>query len=408
MDNYLNDILSIINNNTPITKQLYGNNILLDFINNLYDEMFNYLKNYEISRKSIIRNSGILYTTYQEDTIDQNPLLQNNTYLIKYNKPFNKGGFSFIYELYNSEKIESGLLLKYIDPSKKNFIDIEFKTYIFHFCLQSYLKKNNTDNLKYICEILQYGKILINNTNEYSYYCIMKNCGKNLNKLNEKYKYNKTYNEDRITNDIKKLIYIFIECCNSVNILHKIGYIHNDIKEANFLFYENNKDEIQIKIIDFGNIKKEGTIIYKKKFPYTPGYVYPLIFKKNNDYFEMNINFDIFSLGITFLNILLTYFDLKSYIHYTNIYSNKKYNSQKYYQLFNDKNEIDLLIIKLEENIKNTVNKNIVNKNIVNKNTVNKNIIKLINKILLIIKKIISNPLNYNIDKLIEDLNNIL
>jgi hypothetical protein len=85
MDNYLNDILSIINNNTPITKQLYGNNILLDFINNLYDEMFNYLKNYEISRKSIIRNSGILYTTYQEDTIDQNPLLQNNTYLIKYN-----------------------------------------------------------------------------------------------------------------------------------------------------------------------------------------------------------------------------------------------------------------------------------------------------------------------------------
>ena len=85
MDNYLNDITTIINNNSPITKQLYGNNILLDFINNLYDEMFNYLKNYEISRKSIVRNSGILYTTYQEDTIDQNPLLQNNTYLIKYN-----------------------------------------------------------------------------------------------------------------------------------------------------------------------------------------------------------------------------------------------------------------------------------------------------------------------------------
>ena len=85
MDNYLNDITTIINDNSPITTQLYGNNILLDYINNLYDEMFNYMQEYEISRKTITRYGGTLYTQYQEDTIDQNPLLENNTYLISYN-----------------------------------------------------------------------------------------------------------------------------------------------------------------------------------------------------------------------------------------------------------------------------------------------------------------------------------
>jgi len=85
MDNYLNDITTIINDNSPITTQLYGNNILLDFINNLYNEMFNYMQEYEVSRKLITRYGGTLYTQYQEDIIDQNPLLLNNSYLITYN-----------------------------------------------------------------------------------------------------------------------------------------------------------------------------------------------------------------------------------------------------------------------------------------------------------------------------------
>ena len=85
VDNYSTDIIPVINNNSLITTQLYGNNILLDYINNISEEMFGNMENYEISRASIIRNGGSLYSQYQEDTIDQGtPLLENNTYIITY------------------------------------------------------------------------------------------------------------------------------------------------------------------------------------------------------------------------------------------------------------------------------------------------------------------------------------
>lgn len=85
VDNYSTDIIPVINNNSLITTQLYGNNILLDYINTISEEMFGNMENYEISRASIIRNGGTLYSQYQEDTIDQGtPLLENNTYVITY------------------------------------------------------------------------------------------------------------------------------------------------------------------------------------------------------------------------------------------------------------------------------------------------------------------------------------
>ena len=84
LDNYSESLIPVINNNSNFTTQLYGNNVLLDYINTQSETMFGLMKNYELSRKTISRNGGTRYSTYQEDEIDQNPLLQNNTYLINF------------------------------------------------------------------------------------------------------------------------------------------------------------------------------------------------------------------------------------------------------------------------------------------------------------------------------------
>ena len=84
LDNYSNDLISVINNNTNITTQLYGNNILLDYLNVQNDTMFGLMKNYEISRENIIRNGGTKYAIYHEDDMDKNPLLVDNTFMITF------------------------------------------------------------------------------------------------------------------------------------------------------------------------------------------------------------------------------------------------------------------------------------------------------------------------------------
>ena len=87
LDNYSTDLINIINDNTNITTQLYGNNILLDYINTQHEVMFGNMKNYELNRQSIIRNGGTKYSIYQEDIIDlspNTPLLVNNTFIVNY------------------------------------------------------------------------------------------------------------------------------------------------------------------------------------------------------------------------------------------------------------------------------------------------------------------------------------
>jgi len=85
LDNYSIDLTNIINNNTEFNSQLYGNNIILDYINRQHETMFGFMKNYELYRKTITRSGGVKYSEYQEDIIDQTPLLLDGTYLINYN-----------------------------------------------------------------------------------------------------------------------------------------------------------------------------------------------------------------------------------------------------------------------------------------------------------------------------------
>ena len=278
----------------------------------------------------------------------------------------NKGSFSKIYKLflYKNKKnhVNTNLILKYIDNNiNQKDIKKELKTYIFNILLQCYLKDSNDS--KYICKIKEYGKIYFNeylNLN-YSFYCIMDNCGQNLNYLFDSkyyYIYQNIHNEKTITLNITKFIIIFIECCNALNILHKLDYVHNDIKPENFLFYKDNKNEIQIKIIDFGGIKKNN--IETDDYTYTKLYCDPNILEiidSNNSKIIINKKFDIFSLGITFLSLILQYFNLGKYAEFTedNFYTDKKFDKKKYINIFENENNyfISKISIQIFEKIRN-------------------------------------------------------
>jgi len=140
----------------------------------------------------------------------------------------------------------------------------EYISLRFHELLQKYLQSNDKLKLKYLCILHEYG-FVDKKSNDSDIYAIMDNCGKELGKyINELKKSN------ILTLEI--IIYIMIECCKALEILHNIGYSHLDIKPQNFLVVEesntdvvsNNVKElkkfskiIQIKIIDFGFIAKK-------------------------------------------------------------------------------------------------------------------------------------------------------
>lgn len=298
--------------------------------NNLYNENYKELKpniknNYIFKNEHTYRSirdgdKNLKYILHTKRRITPNLI---NRYYIE-NNINNRGSFSAIhilYEEHNNDYYETNYILKYIIKDNKNSniikekIKKELKTYVFNILLQSYLR-NNSDDLKYICKILEYGKICLNcndqssnkiidiykKCNNKSYYCIMENCGKDLSKLNRK-----DYNKQNILKGLNNIVKIFIECCKAVNVLHKLKYVHNDIKPANFLFYKN-ENGINIKIIDFGGVKENGS--KHRSYVHTPLYVDPTLSIDTHGYITIDKRYDIFSLGITFLEILFLYFNL--------------------------------------------------------------------------------------------------
>ena len=355
LGNYLHEPKNLPNNINSIIKNLES--IYTNTLTKNYKNIYNKTKksDYIIKLKKEVRKIIIRNNINPKYDLISSIRVSNSNLLDSYHinqEPEGKGGFSKIYVLYdtkfNDTKFnDTKLILKYIHSSKIEEQKIELKTYIFNILLQYYLQ-SNPNNLKYICEVKEFGKI---KNNEFknkeiksSFYCIMDNCGKDLNNLCKNINlYYYSLNEKIINNQIKLLIKIFIECCNAVNVLHKLDYIHNDIKPDNFLFYIDRENKIQIKIIDFGGIKKEGNMpIY---YSYTWGFCDPSIIGKN---IKMSKSFDIFSLGMTFFCILLQYFNIDymkyqiKFFYLLNNYTNENiFDQKKYIDTFSDNNKLD-------------------------------------------------------------------
>ena len=69
--------------------------------------------------------------------------------------------------------------------------------------------------------------------------------------------------------DSRSLIRVFIQVAQGLNVMHRLGYVHADIKPNNILV----NDALQAKIIDFGQSCAIGTV--KTRIQGTPDYIAP-------------------------------------------------------------------------------------------------------------------------------------
>ncbi len=81
----------------------------------------------------------------------------------------------------------------------------------------------------------------------------------------------------------------FIQSANGLKAMHQMGYAHCDIKPNNIL----RNDEGQVKVIDFGQSCKIGTV--KERIQGTPDYIAPEQVKR----LPVSVQTDVFNLGAT-------------------------------------------------------------------------------------------------------------
>ena len=228
-------------------------------------------------------------------------------------KNLGKGSFSTVYTNIsvignkNTQKLNS-IILKIIDDKSKE--KKEFKSLIFNICLLALLYFQNSNGIKYFCDLYEFGKVKeINNC----FYAIMENGGFELQNIF----YSRILKKENTLNSLNIVLYVIKECAKAIQVLHNINIIHCDIKLQNFL-YLIKYSEYYIKIIDFGFCTKNGTVV--KSIFGTPDYIpsdFYYSIQTGNKYI-ITIKNDIYSLGIMFIILLSNIFNKKYYVPIVN------------------------------------------------------------------------------------------
>ena len=317
------------------------------------------------SSRKTLKWIGKLYNqlteTYKHNTlissVSNTSILSNQ---LELNKNIGQGAFGKVSKLKNIKNKNKNIIYKSITlkPAQGKS---EYNSLEFHYKLQHKLQNSN-ELLKYLCTLYEYGFVqksgttLPNNNSKFTnIYAIMDNCGIELGEyiLELKKSGNLTLN---------KIIYIMHECCKAVQILHDNRYCHLDIKPENFLVVKDEKNKLQIKIIDFGFVlnigfgTNNGRIFVRG----TDQYIDNLMYKK---YYKVSISSDIFSLGCMFYEfiiILYSNYDQKIYLKLFvcplpgNPDDRKQYNTENYEKDLNTIKDI-LLSLKINNNNKNDI-----------------------------------------------------
>ena len=381
-------MLSIINKYInvldPNIKDIFQNIIRKNIQNNIIPES-----------KNMERILSIITTfTYQESTTQRLNLIPE---IYDHNNPgnimmyessmFAQGSFGKVYKnlmLCNSitGKYECKNI-PYIFKLINDKTNLEFKSLIFNICLLVLLYFQSGNKIKYFCNLYEFGKIKNNN----KVYAIMENGGNELSKIISKYV---ILSKERLLD----ILVIIKECAKAIQILHNIDIIHCDIKLENFLYSEKDNNKYCIKIIDFGFIKKNKTIV--NNLFGTPDYIpydfYSSRYKEQK--YTITIKNDIYALGIMLLKLLLN--------NNNNIIKNLK----NYIYLNDDiKNIINIII----DNLKKIFKIGIIGSLFMKKNIMYQLKIDFIQKLNTILRKITYLEGNYNnLQEFIDDIDNLI
>ncbi len=93
--------------------------------------------------------------------------------------------------------------------------------------------------------------------------------------------------DEHLPRALIEIVDIFIQAANGLNEMHRLGYVHCDIKPNNIM----RKDDGSVKVIDFGQSCKSGTV--KERIQGTPDYISPEQVARK----PVNAKTDIFNLG---------------------------------------------------------------------------------------------------------------
>lgn len=101
----------------------------------------------------------------------------------------------------------------------------------------------------------------------------------------------------------------FLECAKAIQVLHKAGWVHRDIKPGNF-FIKESREKSTLVIGDFGFAERFDFPHFGKSLRGTRGYMSPELALRRSkveaifENFEDGIKADIFSLGMCFYEII--------------------------------------------------------------------------------------------------------
>jgi len=103
--------------------------------------------------------------------------------------------------------------------------------------------------------------------------------------------------------EINKLITFFYKLLVGIKLLHDIGYIHLDVKIKNYLVKIEDDKKLSIKLTDFGFLKRIGA---SRPLAATQLYSDPRLLGENAEKIRADRMMDIFSVGIVFIDVLLS------------------------------------------------------------------------------------------------------
>ena len=133
-----------------------------------------------------------------------------------------------------------------------------------------------------VCKLLGYAY----DSAKHKLYIHMENCGTDLFDV---------YGSDQSPETTRDYIGQII---NAIDCLHKHGYVHRDLKTENITVTR----EGTVQLIDFGMARRDGDVAYPLG---TPGYTSPENMRPGQPTFDMLKASDIWSLGVTFMFMLL-------------------------------------------------------------------------------------------------------
>ena len=244
---------------------------------------------------------------------------------IKYNliKEIGKGGTCSVYKGYPSEDSSTLYAIKIYKEHCKPFFDKEISIHetLKNINLFLSLKKSG---IGYIYN-KEENPLFINENNIYQIekvYYLIEEIAENGELFNYIYELKKGFDEQICAK-------IFINIVKSVQLLHKKGIVHGDIKPENILV----GNDFNIKLIDFGfsqRVRKNDNIIYSTSGSDT--YCSPEIRKAHIQGYD-GIKSDIFSLGVLLFVIKVGKFPFN-----LSIYNDKRYRliMSKNYELYWD------------------------------------------------------------------------